>query len=117
MDFEVIKAVIRVVCAALVIMCQASMAVAQDARERLLVEANAAYQSLHAADAVRLYREYLALYPDRADVRVYLGGALLNLNQLTAALDEAERAIALDPRYGRGYILAGRVCAAREQRE
>ena len=54
-------------------------------------------------------------YPDRADVRVYLGGALLNLNQMQEALRRSQRAIALDGRYGKGYILAGRVCAAREQ--
>jgi Flp pilus assembly protein TadD len=46
---------------------------------------------------------------------VYLGGALLNLDQFQEALDEAQRAIALDGRYAKGYILAGRVCAAREQ--
>lgn len=108
---------IRVVAAAIVLMCRTSVVQAQDAKERLLADANAAYRSLNAAEAVRLYREYLAAYPDRADVRVYLGGALLNLNQLPAALVEAEHAIALDPQYGKGYILAGRVCAAREQWE
>jgi protein O-GlcNAc transferase len=88
---------------------------AQNARERLLAEANSAYRALHAADAVSLYRQYLAQYPDRADVRVFLGGALLNLKQFPAAFEEASRAIALDSRYAKGHILAGRVCAAREQ--
>ena len=88
---------------------------AQDPKERLLTEANSAYRSLHASEAVTLYRQYLAQYPDRAEVRVYLGGALLNLDQLQDAFDEAEHAIRLDPRYAKGYILAGRVCAAREQ--
>ena len=88
---------------------------AQDHRDRLLAEANAAYRSFHASEAVNLYRRYLAQYPDRADVRVYLGGALLNLNQMQDAFDESQRAIALDGRYAKGYILAGRVCAAREQ--
>lgn len=97
------------------LVCLAGLVAAQDSKERLLAEANAAYRSLHASEAVSLYSQYLALYPDRADVRVYLGGALLNLDQLQAALDEANRAIALDARYARGYILAGRVCAAREQ--
>jgi len=92
-----------------------SLVIAQDARERLLAEANSAYRSLHASEAVGLYRRYLAQYPDRADVRLYLGGALLNLNQMQDAFDEAQRAIALDGRYPKGYILAGRVCAAREQ--
>ena len=88
---------------------------AQDSGERLLADANSAYRSLRATEAVSLYRRYLAQYADRADVRVYLGGALLNLNQTQDALDQAQRAIALDGRYAKGYILAGRVCAAREQ--
>src|SRR5580765_5637911 len=100
---------------ALTLMWCMTVAAQGDPKERLLAEANAAYRSLHAAEAVGLYRQYLAAYPDRADVRVFLGGALLNLNQMQEAFDEAERAIALDGRYGKGYILAGRVCAAREQ--
>jgi tetratricopeptide (TPR) repeat protein len=91
------------------------LSAAQDSSERLLAEANSAYRSLHASEAVGLYRRYLAQYPDRADVRVYLGGALMNLNQMQDAFDEARRAIALDGLYAKGYILAGRVCAAREQ--
>lgn len=90
---------------------------AQDPREQLLTAANAAYRSLRAAEAVSLYRDYLARYPDRADVRVFLGSALLNLDQLEAALDEANRAISLDARYAKAYILAGRVSSAREQWE
>jgi tetratricopeptide (TPR) repeat protein len=97
------------------LVCLSGSIAAQDSKERLLTEANSAYRSLHAAEAVSLYRQYLARYPDRADVRVYLGGALLNLDQLQAALDEANHAIALDARYAKGHILAGRVCAAREQ--
>jgi tetratricopeptide (TPR) repeat protein len=88
---------------------------AQNPAERLLSEANSAYRALHASEAVRLYRTYLEKYSDRADVRVYLGGALLNLERMQGAFDEAQRAIALDGRYAKGYILAGRVCAAREQ--
>jgi len=48
-------------------------------------------------------------------VRVFLGGALLNLVELDGAMEEAKRAIALDSNYAKAYILAGRVCAAREQ--
>src|SRR4051794_38208812 len=88
---------------------------AQDAAERLLSEANSAYRALHPSEAAGLYRRYLATYADRADVRVYLGAALLNLNRIQDALDEAQRAIALDGRFAKGYLLAGRACAAREQ--
>ena len=88
---------------------------AQGTPERLLEEANAAYRSLRAADAVRLYRDYLARYSDRADVRVFLGGALLNLDQLAAALEEANHAIGLEAGYAKAYILAGRIHSARGQ--
>jgi len=108
--------VIRIFGAALAILgCVPGMVAAQDPRDSLLAQANAAYGSGRASEAVGLYRQYLAQYPDRADVRVFLGGALLNLDQLQAASGEADRAIALDGRYARGYILAGRVCAARQQ--
>ena len=46
-------------------LCGASLP-AQDLRERLLADANAAYRSLRAAEAVRLYREYLARYSEDA---------------------------------------------------
>jgi len=98
-----------------VLWCAPGMATTQDPQERLLEQANAAYRSLRAADAASLYRQYLAAYPDRADVRVFLGGALLSLGQLQSALDEARRAIALNGRYAKGYLLAARVSAAREQ--
>ena len=88
---------------------------AQDHRDRLLAEANSAYRSLRAAEAVSLFREYLASVSRSCRRPRYLGGALLNLDQIQDAFDEAQRAIALDGRYGKGYILAGRVCAAREQ--
>jgi tetratricopeptide (TPR) repeat protein len=101
--------------AAGLLVCLAGLLAAQTSGERLLAEASAAYRSLNASLAVSLYRQYLERYPDRADVRVYLGGALLNLNRMQDALDEARRAIALDGRYAKGYVLAGRVCAALEQ--
>ena len=93
----------------------APVVLAQEAPERLLAEANTAYRSLRPAEAVKLYREYLARYPDRADVRVFLGGALLNLEQMQDALDEANHAIALDVNYSKGYLLAGRIFGARGQ--
>jgi tetratricopeptide (TPR) repeat protein len=108
--------VIRTVgAAAALLVCLVGLLTAQDSGERLLAEANAAYRSLNAAQAVSLYRQYLARYRDRPDVRVYLGGALLNLDRMQDAFDEAQRAIALNGRYPKGYILAGRVLAAREQ--
>jgi tetratricopeptide (TPR) repeat protein len=98
-----------------VIVCVSAMAATQDLGDRLLAQANSAYSALRADEAVSLYRQYLAKYPDRADVRVFLGGALLNLDRLDDAFDEANRALALDGSYAKAHILAGRVCAARRQ--
>ena len=81
---------------------------------RLLERANASYQGHRPEEAVQLYREYLSRNPNRADVRDFLGAALLNLGKTDEALQESTRAIAIDARYGRAYVLAGRVHAARE---
>src|SRR5947207_3313538 len=88
---------------------------AQSSPASLLEEANASYRALRSAEAVRLYREYLAHYADRADVRTYLGAALLNMNQPREALEEVKRAIILDDRYAKAYTLAGRVYTDRQQ--
>ena len=81
----------------------------QTSQSQLLEQANSNYKALRSVEAVRLYREYLAHYEDRPDVRTYLGGALLNLGQLPEALEEARHAITLDGRYAKAYTLAGRV--------
>ena len=75
----------------------------------MLEEANRSYRALRFEDAARLYRLYLAQNPDRADVRVYLGGALLSLNRPELALREAERAQTLDPSFAKSYVLLGRI--------
>jgi protein O-GlcNAc transferase len=84
-----------------------------DEAVRLLAEANAHYQARRPAEAVRLYREYLGRYPGRADVRVFLGAALLNLDRPEEALAEVARAVALDRRYAKAHVLAGRIHAGR----
>lgn len=78
----------------------------------LLREANANYRELHTERAVNLYREYLSRYADRADVRVWLGAALLNLNWRKEALIEAEHALALDGNLAKAHTLKGRILAA-----
>jgi tetratricopeptide (TPR) repeat protein len=88
-----------------------------DEASRLLEQANASYAARRPAEAVHLYQDYLARFPDRADVRVYLGAALLNLGKTAEALSEARRALQLDRAYGRAYILEGRIYAARRNWE
>jgi tetratricopeptide (TPR) repeat protein len=80
--------------------------------ERLLEQATAHYRALRSAEAARLYEAYLASYPDRADVRVFLGSALLNLEQPDRAMEQVRRAIELDKNYPRAYALAGRIHAS-----
>jgi len=84
-----------------------------DDQARLLDQANASYAGHHPLEAVQLYREYLARYPDRADVRVFLGAALFNLDKPEEALEETRLALALDKNYARAYTLAGRIYAGR----
>jgi len=82
-----------------------------DEQARLLDQANASYAGRRPLEAVKLYREYLARYPDRADVRVFLGAALFNLEKPEEALEETRRALTLDKTYGLAYTLAGRIHA------
>ena len=77
----------------------------------LLERANSSYLASRHEEAVQLYRAYLAQYPDRADVRVFLGAALLSMNRNSEALEQALRAIEIDPHYAKGFALGGRVHA------
>jgi len=93
----------------------ALLALQSDEESRLLQEANAHYLALRSEEAVTSYRKYLELYRDRADVRVFLGAALLNLNRPEEALEEARRALSLDRRYARAFVLIGRIHASKEE--
>jgi tetratricopeptide (TPR) repeat protein len=86
-------------------------------RVDLLQQANAEYQAHRPTEAIRLYDLYLIQYEDRADVRVFLGGALLNLNRRPEALDQAQRALALDTNCWKAYTLAGRIYSSQHQWE
>jgi len=81
----------------------------------LLLQANAEYQAHHPAEAILLYELYLNQHKDRADVRVFLGGALLNVNRMAEALDQAQRALALDANCWKAYTLAGRIYSSQRQ--
>jgi Tfp pilus assembly protein PilF len=54
------------------------------------------------ADAIRLYKESIALYPT-ADAHTYLGWAYSFLGRLNQAIAECETAIELDPEFGNPY--------------
>lgn len=54
------------------------------------------------ADAIRLYKESIALYPT-ADAHTYLGWAYSYLGRLNEAIAECEVAIGLDPEFGNPY--------------
>jgi tetratricopeptide (TPR) repeat protein len=82
-----------------------------DEQARLLAQANASYAGRRPLEAVKLYREYLSRYSDRADVRVFLGAALFNLDKPEEALEETRRALTLDKSYSLAYTLAGRIYA------
>lgn len=53
-------------------------------------------------DAIRLYKESIALYPT-ADAHTYLGWAYSFLGRLNEAIAECEVAIGLDPEFGNPY--------------
>jgi tetratricopeptide (TPR) repeat protein len=80
-----------------------------------LQQANAEYQAHRPAEAILLYERYLTQYEDRADVRVFLGGALLNLNRSAEALDQAQRALELDTHCWKAYTLAGRIYGSQRE--
>jgi len=83
------------------------------AQSELLDKANQAYRSGRPMEAIQTYRKYLEADPTRADVRVFLGAALLNLNQIDEAAEQARQAIASDSHLVSAHTLAGRVLAAR----
>ena len=54
------------------------------------------------AEAIRLYKESIALYPT-ADAHTYLGWAYSFLGRLNEAIAQCEIAIQLDPEFGNPY--------------
>src|ERR1700689_1712950 len=64
-----------------------------DGSESHLREANAAYQAGDLATAIRLYREFLKDFPDAAEIRSNLGGALVRDGQFADAITEYNLAL------------------------
>jgi Tfp pilus assembly protein PilF len=102
-----------IACVANVLLWSAGLALqSSPTAAQLLKEANESYRAMRSEDAVRLYREYLKQDPDNLEVRVYLGGALLNTNQPELAGEEAQRVLKRDKRFAKAHVLLGRVYSA-----
>jgi Tfp pilus assembly protein PilF len=72
-------------------------------RARALIETAMKHQMAQEfADAIRLYKESIALHPT-ADAHTYLGWAYSFLGRLNEAIAECEIAIELDPEFGNPY--------------
>lgn len=66
------------------------------------------------ADAMRLYKESLAVYPT-AEAHTFLGWAYATLRRYENAIDECLLAIALDPTFGNPYNDIGAYCIELER--
>ena len=79
------------------------MATKDQERALELIEAAMRHQMAQEfSDAIRLYKESIALYPT-ADAHTYLGWAYSYLGRLNEAIAECEVAIGLDPEFGNPY--------------
>lgn len=72
-------------------------------RARALIETAMKHQMAQEfGDAIRLYKESIAIYPT-ADAHTYLGWTYSFLGRLNEAIAECEIAIELDPEFGNPY--------------
>jgi len=71
----------------------ASMALAQDSPEQILQRAVAAHQSGDPEKAIPLYREFLKLQPDAAQIHSNLGAALASTGRYEEAIAEYRQAL------------------------
>jgi tetratricopeptide (TPR) repeat protein len=80
------------------------MAITKDQERALeLIEQAMKYQMAREFDdAIRLYKESIAVYPT-ADAHTYLGWAYSFLGRLNEAIAQCEIAIQLDPEFGNPY--------------
>lgn len=80
------------------------MASAKDQKRalELIEEAMKHQMAKDFADAIRLYKESIALYPS-ADAHTYLGWTYSFLGRLNEAIAQCEIAIELDPEFGNPY--------------
>jgi len=109
--------------AALVISAVVIYAQASQTPQELLKQAIAEHQAGKLDDAVRLYRAFLNLYPNVAQVRSNLGAALAAEGQYQEAILEYKRSLSIAPNpqvglnLGRAYYKASQFPAAIEQLE
>src|SRR5918995_6761592 len=74
----------------------------QERALELIEEAMKHQMAQEFTDAIRLYKESIALYPT-ADAHTYLGWAYSFLGRLNDAIAQCEIAIELDPEFGNPY--------------
>src|SRR5918995_1562969 len=74
----------------------------QERALELIEEAMKHQMAQEFTDAIRLYKESIALYPT-ADAHTYLGWAYSFLGRLNDAIAQCEIAIQLDPEFGNPY--------------
>jgi tetratricopeptide (TPR) repeat protein len=75
-------------------------------RERLLIRASSANAGGDQAEATRLYRAYLATYPDDTRVRYSLGTMLMMNKRPSEALEQFQDVIRIAPSSANAYINA-----------
>jgi cytochrome c-type biogenesis protein CcmH/NrfG len=75
--------------------------------EALRELANIRYDERNFIEAARLYARALEVHPDDLDVRSYRGGALLQADQVDAAIAELKTVLAKDPIHPQGLFLTG----------
>ncbi len=85
---------------------QADLKAADDLASR----AQAAWDS-QPAEAIKLYRQALAIRPNWAEGWLYLGGGLYQLGRVAEAVDAMRKGVALAPRNGTAWALLG-LCEA-----
>ena len=73
-------------------------------RERLLIQASSASAGGDDADAARLYRVYLATYPDDSRVRYSLGTLLMQGRRSAEALEQFQEVVRIAPAQANAHI-------------
>ncbi len=93
---------------------QAAVTIAKTVRPKpvadmdsFIAEGDLAMKNREFHEAESYYRQVLAVKPNYADVRVKRGQALLQVDEVDAALNEFSEAVTINPRYAAAWALIG----------